>query len=173
MFRRRSDADFAAEIESHLAFEIERLQDEGLGADEARAAARRAFGNVTLRQEQSYERHRWMWFERIVQDARYAVRTWRQAPGLALISVLTIALGTGATTAIFSVVDATLLHPLPYPRADALVSIVDDLPGAGSYDVGLSQPEWLDLQQSGIFENVALAWFDENNLTGTSRPAQV
>jgi len=173
MFRRRPDADFAAEIESHLAFEIERLQDEGLGADEARAAAHRAFGNVMLRREQCYERGRWMWWERIVHDARYAVRTWRNAPGLALVSVLTIALGIGATTAIFSVVDATLLHPLPYPRAEALVSIVDDLPGAGSYDVGLSQPEWLDLQQSGIFENVALAWFDENNLTGASRPAQV
>jgi putative ABC transport system permease protein len=173
MVRRRSDTDFAAEIESHLAFEIERLQDEGLGADEARAAAHRTFGNVTLRQEQCYERGRWMWWERIVQDARYAIRTWRNAPGLALVSVLTIALGIGATTAIFSVVDATLLHPLPYPRPDALVSIVDDLPGAGSYDVGLSQPEWLDLQQSGIFENVALAWFDENNLTGGSRPAQV
>ena len=84
-----------------------------------------------------------------------------------------MALGIGATTATFSVIEATLLHPLPYPQADRLVSVVDDLPGVASYDVGLSQPEWLDLERSGVFDHVALAWFDENNLTGASRPAQV
>ncbi|HEY1910710.1 MAG TPA: ABC transporter permease [Vicinamibacterales bacterium] len=173
MFRRRDADDFAAEVASHLEFEIERLQGEGLSADEARAAARRTFGNLTLSREQFSERRHWRAWDGIVQDARHAVRTWRNAPGFALVSVLTIALGIGATTAIFSVVDVTLLQPLPYPRAEALVSVVDDLPGTGSYDVGLSQPEWLDLDRSGIFENVALAWFDENNLTSASRPAQV
>src|SRR5205823_4839144 len=81
--------------------------------------------------------------------------------------------GIGATTAIFSVLAATLLHPLPYPDPDQLVSIHDDLPGVGSYDVGMSQPEWLDLERSGIFEHVSPAWFDENNLTGASRPTRV
>ena len=108
-----------------------------------------------------------------MQDVRYAARSWRTAPGLALVAALTMALGIGATTAAFSVVDATLLHPLPYPQADRLVSVVDDLPGVASYDVGLSQPEWLDLERLGIFDHIALAWFDENNLTGASRPAQV
>src|SRR5262249_36705462 len=107
------------------------------------------------------------------QDVRYAARSWRTAPGVALAAALTMALGIGATTATFSVVDATLLHPLPYPQADRLVSVVDDLPGVASYDVGLSQPEWLDLERSGVFDHVALAWFDENNLTGASRPAHV
>jgi hypothetical protein len=56
---------------------------------------------------------------------------------------------------------------------ERLVSVIDDLPGVASYDVGLSQPEWSDLERSGIFDHVALAWYDENNLTGASRPAQV
>ncbi len=174
MFRRTRDTDdFSAEIESHLQFEIDRLEHEGLSPDEARAAARRAFGNVALSTERFHESHRWVWWDRLVQDVRYAARSWRTAPGLALVAALTMALGIGATTAAFSVVDATLLHPLPYPQADRLVSVVDDLPGVASYDVGLSQPEWLDLERSGIFDHIALAWFDENNLTGASRPAQV
>src|SRR5262245_35473018 len=174
MFRRPRDPDdFAAEIESHLQFEIDRLQAEGLSTDEARAAARRAFGNVTLSAERFHDSQRWPWWDEVVQDMRYAARSWRAAPGLALVAALTMALGIGATTAMFSVVDATLLHPLPYPHADRLVSVVDDLPGIASYDVGLSQPEWLDLERSGIFDHVAPAWFDENNLTGAARPAQV
>ena len=173
MVRRRDTDDFAAEIESHLTFEAERLEAEGVSANEARAAAHRAFGNVTLATERYYEGHRWAWWDRLRQDLRHAVRMWRRSPGFTAIAILTMALGIGATTAVFSVVDATLLHPLPYPRAQELVSVVDDLPGIGSYDVGLSQPEWLDVQRSGIFDNVAPAWFDENNLTGASRPAQV
>lgn len=174
MFRRTRDtSDFTDEIESHLQFEIERLQAEGLSADEARAAARRAFGNVTLATERFHDAQRWSWWEEAVQDVRYAARSWRSAPGLAFVAALTMALGIGATTAMFSVVDATLLHPLPYPHADRLVSVVDDLPGIASDDVGLSQPEWLDFERSGIFDQVAPAWFDENNLTGAARPAQV
>jgi predicted permease len=174
MFRRRRDPDdFAAEIASHLQFEIDRLQREGLSPDEARAAARRAFGNVALSTERFRESHRWVWWDRLAQDVRYAARSWRTAPGLAIVVTLTMALGIGATTATFSVIEATLLQPLPYPQADRLVSVVDDLPGVASYDVGLSQPEWLDLERSGVFDRVALAWFDENNLTGASRPAQV
>ena len=97
----------------------------------------------------------------------------RKSPGFTAVAVLTIALGIGATTAIFSVVDATLLHPLPYPEPEQLVSIEDDLPGVGARDVGMSEPEWQDLQRSGIFEYVSPAWFDENNLTGSSQPARV
>ena len=111
--------------------------------------------------------------ETFVQDLRYGLRALRQSPGFAAIAILTIALGMGATTAIFSVVDATLLRPLPFPHPERLVSIEDDLPGTGAQDVGMSQPEWEDLQHSGIFENVSPTWFDENNLTGADRPARV
>jgi predicted permease len=174
MFRRRRRLnDFAAEVESHLQLETDRLQDSGLSGDEARLAARRAFGNITVSRERFYEAHRWLWWDRLWHDVRYAARMLRKSPGFTIVAILTMAIGIGATTAIFSVVDATLLHPLPYPEADQLVSVEDDLPGIGSYDVGLSQPEWLDLERSGVFEQIAPAWFDENNLTGSSRPSQV
>jgi hypothetical protein len=97
----------------------------------------------------------------------------RKAPGFSAVAILTIALGIGATTAIFSVVDATLLRPLPYPGPEQLVSIEYDFPGVGTRDVGMSEPEWQDLQHSGIFEYVSPTWFDENNLTGSSQPARV
>ncbi|MFL6552629.1 MAG: ABC transporter permease [Chthoniobacterales bacterium] len=108
-----------------------------------------------------------------MQDLKFALRQLRKSPGFTLIAVITIALGIGATTAIFTVVDATLLKPLPYPQAEQLVTIQDDLPGLGARDVGMSQPEWEDLQRSGIFEYVSPTWFDENNLTGSEQPARV
>jgi predicted permease len=173
--RKRSPNDFAAEIEAHLHLERERLQEEspGLSEDDARAAAHRSFGNVVQAQERFYESGRWLWLDRFWQDVRYGVRVLRKSPEFTAVAVLTIAIGVGATTAIFSVVDATLLHPLPYPESEQLVNIVDDLSGVGAHDVGMAQPEWLDFQRSGIFENVSPAWFDDNNLTGASQPARV
>src|SRR6266853_1209570 len=171
--RKRKLDDFTSEIEAHIQFEIERLRAQGLSEEDARATARRSFGNVMHAEEHFYESARWLGWDHFWQDLRYGLRVLRKAPGFTAIAVLTIALGIGATTAIFSVVDATLLHPLPYPQPEQLVSIEDDLPGVGAQDVGMSQPEWQDLQRSGIFEYVSPTWFDENNLTGSSQPARV
>ena len=96
-----------------------------------------------------------------------------RSPGFAFIAIATMALGVGATTAIFSVIDATLLHPLPYPNPTELVRIDDDLPGVGSTDVGMSIPELRDLQASGIFQYVTLCGFGSVNLTGTAQPARI
>ena len=108
-----------------------------------------------------------------MNDFTFALRQLRKSPGFTLTAVITIALAIGATTAIFTVLDATLLAPLPYPNAEQLVSIQDDFFGLGARDVGMSQPEWQDLQRSGIFEYVSPTWFDENNLTGSEQPARV
>ena len=171
--RNRKLDDFTSEIEAHLQLEIERLQEQGLSADEARAAARRSFGNVTLSRERFYESSRWLGWDHFWQDVRYGLRMLRKSPGFTAIAVLTIALGIGATTAIFSIVDATLLHPLPYPHAEQLVSIVDDLPGVGAQNVGMSVPEWHDLARSGIFEYVCpLGGGGSVNLTGSSQPTR-
>jgi predicted permease len=169
----RKQDDFACEIEAHLQLETERLQEQGLNEQEARCAARRSFGNRTHAEERFYESSRWLWWEHLCQDVRYGVRMLRKSPGFTAIAVLTIALGIGATTAIFSVVDATLLHPLPYSQPEQLVSIQDDLPGVGAQDVGISVPEWQDLQRSGIFDYVSPIGGGDVNLTGGSQPARI
>src|SRR5271155_277320 len=174
MFRRtRKASDFGAEIESHLEMETDRLKERGLSDEDARTEARRAFGNVTRAQERFYEFSRWPAWDPFWQDVRYAARMLRKPPGFTAIAVLTIALGIGATTAIFSVVDATLLHPLPYPHPEQLVSVVDDLPGAGVKDVGISVPEWHDFQRSGIFQYVSPLGGGDTNLTGSSQPTRI
>ena len=174
MFQRnRKASDFGAEIEAHIELETERLREQGLTAEDARTAACRAFGNVTKVQERFYESSHWLWWDHCWQDVRFAARMLRKAPGFTAIAVLTIALGVGATTAIFSVVDATLLHPLPYPQPEQLVTIEDDLPGIGVQDAGISVPEWQDLRRSGIFENVSPVGGGSVNLTGSSQPERI
>lgn len=170
---KRKASDFGAEIEAHIQLETERLREQGLSDEEARKAAHRAFGNVTHAQERFYESGRWLWWDHFWRDIRYASRMLRKAPGFTAVAVLTIALCIGATTAIFSVVDATLLHPLPYPQPEQLVSIQDDLPGVGAQDVGISVPEWQDLQRSGIFDYVSPIAGGDVNLTGSSQPARI
>ena len=171
--RRQFDADLEEEMRLHLELRRQEQLLTGVTPDQAQAAARRRFGNTTYLKEESRISWGWEWFDDLTQDLRYGLRILRKSPGFAAVAILTIALGIGATTAIFSVVDATLLRPLPYPHPEQLVRIQDDLPGVGAQNVGLSQPEWQDLQQSGIFEYVSPTWYDENDLTGPSQPARV
>ena len=171
--RRQFDADLEEEMRLHLELRQQEQFQSGMTADDAQAAARRRFGNATYLKEESHLAWGWEWFESVAQDIRYGLRMQRKSPGFTAVAILTIALGIGATTAIFSVVNATLLHALPYRQADQLVSIEADFPGVGARDVGMSEPEWQDLQHSGIFEHVSPTWFDENNLTGSSQPAHV
>jgi len=174
MFRRkRKMSDFGAEIEAHLQLEKERLREQGMNEADAETAARQAFGNSTRAEERFYESGHALWWDHLCQDVRYGVRMLRRSPGFTAIAVLTIALGIGATTAIFSVVDATLLHPLPYPHPEQLVSVVDDLPGVGAQNVGMSVPEWHDLERSGIFQYVSpMGGGGSVNLTGASQPTR-
>jgi predicted permease len=169
--RKRKLDDFTSEIEAHLQLEIARLREQGLSEEDARATARRSFGNVMQAEERFYESSHWLGWDHFWHDIRYALRMLRKSPGFTAIAVLTMALGIGATTAIFGVVDATLLHPLPFPHPEQLVSIVDDLPGVGALDVGMSVPEWHDLERSGIFQYVApMGGGGSVNLTGASQP---
>ncbi|HET9402169.1 MAG TPA: ABC transporter permease [Candidatus Acidoferrales bacterium] len=169
----QQDERLNREIGHYIASQTEENLRAGLSPAEARRQAVLKFGAVESVKEEYRAEGRWPFFDELVQDSRYALRTLRKSPGFAAVAIATIALGIGATTAIFSVVDATLLHPLPYPHPEQLVRVEDDLSGIGSRDVGMSEPEWQDLQHSGIFQYSSPAWYDDNNLTGASRPARV
>lgn len=171
--RERHTRELADELRTHLEMAQADRVARGESPSDAAANARREFGNVGLVQEIARDRWAGMSFERFAQDVRVALRMLRRAPGFTSVAILTIAVAIGATTAIFSVVDATLLHPLPYPHPEQLVRIEDDLLGVGARDVGMSTSEWKDLERSGVFEHVSPTWFDDNNLTGLSRPQRV
>jgi predicted permease len=173
-FRRsRTENDLEEELQSHIETRAHDLIRAGWDSTTARRQARIEFGSPENFKEECREAIAGNFIDILLQDVRFSLRMLRKSPGFAAIVVLTIALGIGATTAIFSVVDATLLKPLPYSHPEQLLSIESDLPGINAHDIGMSQPEWQDLQQSGIFEYVSPTWFDENNLTGSSQPARV
>ena len=120
---RKRNADLERELETDLELEEEEQRESGVPAEEARYAARRAFGNAALIREQTHEAWGWAHLERFGQDARYAFRQLLKSPGFAFVVMATLALGIGATTAIFTLVYDVMLRPLPFPQADRLVTI--------------------------------------------------
>jgi hypothetical protein len=123
---------------------------------EARRQARLKLGAAEAIREDHHAEQSLPLIENLVLDLRYAVRMLVRSPGFSFIAIATMALGIGATTAIYSVIDATLLHPLPYPHSAELVRVQDDLPVVGAQGVGISVPEWRDLESSGIFQSAAI-----------------
>ena len=130
-WRKRKTSDFGDEIQSHIQLEAERLREQGLNEEDARTAARRAFGNVMQAQERFYESHRWLWFDHLWQDVRFAFRVLRKSPGFTAVAVLTLALGIGANTAIFSLIDTVILQLLPVERPHELVQVLRVNPSRG------------------------------------------
>jgi predicted permease len=171
--RRSTDQRLREEIAGHLAFQTEENLRAGMSPAEARRQARLKLGAAEAIREDHHAEQSLPFVENLFQDLRFAVRMLLRSPGFSLIVIATMALGVGATTAIYSVIDATLLHPLPYPHPSELVRIEDDLPGVGAEDVSVSVPEWKDLENSGIFQSVALDYFNPVNLTGSAQPTRV
>ena len=123
--RKRSAKDFAEEIKAHLELEADELHSEGLSSKEARRKARSEFGNVGTAREQFYMKDRWAGLDRLFRDVRFASRSLPKSPGFAATAILTLALGIGANTAIFTLVHAILLKNLPVVDPKALVRVGD------------------------------------------------
>ena len=115
--------DLAAEMREHLEEKTEQFERDGMSREEAVSAARRAFGNPVLIEERGREAWQWPRLESFLSDAKFALRQLRRSPGFALTAILTLALGIGANTAIFTLIDSIMLRPLPYPHQERLVSI--------------------------------------------------
>jgi predicted permease len=172
--RRSTDQRLQEEIAEHLVFQTEENLRAGMSPTEARRQAAIRLGGAEAIREHHGDEQSLPFFENLLFDLRYAVRMLLRSPGFSFIAIATIALGVGATTAIYSVVDATLLHPLPYPNPAELVRVQDDLPGVGAQGVGISVPEWRDLESSGIFQSVAITGRGANvNLTGSAQPLRL
>jgi predicted permease len=129
--RRRLFNDLSAEIQEHLEEKTEELVASGMPREEAAAAARREFGNLTLMEEDSRLVWKWPSLENFLMDVRFGARTLRKSLAFTAIAVLTLALGIGANTAIFSLVNGILLVSLPYPKAEQLVSVTGAYPQGG------------------------------------------
>jgi predicted permease len=171
---RSSDQRLREEMTEHLALQMEENLRAGMTPAEARRQARLKLGAGAAIREDYHTEQSIPFIENLLFDLRYAARMLMRSPGFSFIAIATMALGIGATTAIYSVIDATLLHPLPYRNPAELVRIVDDLPGVGAQGVGISVPELRDLESSGIFQSAAITGTGANvNLTGSAQPLRL
>jgi predicted permease len=169
--------DISVSIQEHLEEKIHELTQDGMSQEEAARAARREFGNVVLLEERSREVWQWPTLESLWADTKYAARQLRKSPGFALTAIVTLALGIGANTAVFSVINTILFHPLPYKDPSRLVLVSETIPLLGKDEVGMSAAEYADYQrQNRVFgETAAFTNFygDAFNLTGSGQPMRV
>ena len=176
LLRRRKPADdLADEIRAHLAMEEQENREMGMEPEEAHYAALRRFGNVVLAEERSREMWAWNWVETLRQDFRDALRQLRSNASFTAVVVLTLALGIGANTAVYSLVDSILMRPLPYRSPERLVVVSESVPQMGyRNEIGMAAGEYLDYRdRNRAFVETAAYESDQFNLTGAGTPLRV
>ena len=154
--RRRSKEDFAQEIEAHLELEADELKSEGLTGEEARRRAKVEFGSVQRSRERFHLRNRVEWLDNLARDLRFMVRQMFRNPGFAATAILVLALGIGASVAIFAFVDAALIKPLPYRQPDRIVAVFESVTGCPLCNV--SYPNFRDWRKHDLPFSSVQAW---------------
>ncbi len=169
--RKRVLEDLDQDIRDHLDRETQDNIERGMSPEEARYAAMRKFGNVTRVKEDTREVWTLVWLEQLVEDIRFGLRLLRRSPGFTVVAVLTLALGIGANTYIFSMVDALVLRPMEFSDPGRLMALWERIPGAGIERNELSPANFLDWKrQNHVFDHMgAQGWWDAN-LGGVSNP---
>ena len=167
------DRDLAAEIELHLEEKIDELMAAGMTRPAAVAAARRAFGSVTRVREDSRDVWRWRLAHDLVSDVRYALRQLRRTPSFAAAAILTLAIGIGANSAIFSVVNAVVFRPLPFHQPAAIVSVRSMNVRVAPQPSNLSYFTFFEFRRAAVFERIASYRDAGLTLTGRDLPVQL
>jgi putative ABC transport system permease protein len=172
--RERADHELDEEIRTHLALETEEKIWEGYSQADARAMARRRFGNQALLMEDTRDVWSFRSVETFLQDLRFAIRMFLKRPGLTSVLILTIALGIGFNSALFSVVNTLLLNPLPFPNADRLIIAWTRSAKTNTMRMGATPEEFGEWRmQSQSFEGVAAKTGTLFNLSGTDEPERI
>jgi predicted permease len=178
-FRNRRYDDISVSIQEHLDERIDELTEQGMSRDEAERTVRRDFGNVTLLRERSREVWQWQRLESLLVDLKHVCRRLRRSPGFAVTVVLTLAIGIGANTAVFSVLNSVLIRPLPYHEPQQLVSMHLNAPGAPGLanfrdELRLSPSMYLTFAgHNRTFQSVGVWLPGTASITGIAQPEQV
>jgi len=177
--RKRRYDDVAVSIQEHIDERADELMEAGMPRDEAEQAARREFGNVALLKERSREVWQWQRVESLLADLKHVCRRLGRSPGFAITVVLTLAIGIGANTAVFSVLNSVLLRPLAYPEPQELVSLHLNAPGAPGLaefrsELRLSASMYFTFtRHNRVFQSLGIWGPGTASITGLARPEQV
>jgi len=171
--RKQREEELDEELRSHLRMAAQERMEQGETAEQARASAQREFGNVGLVKEVTRDMWGWNFWETFAQDVRYSLRQLKRNPGFNAVAIITLALGIGATTAIFTVVNGVLLRPLPYPHPEELVAVQEILGEYGQNPYAWNREFAAWRKQSRTLSLVAAYMDFEANFTGSGEPERI
>ena len=172
--RRRRYDDLSVSIQEHIEERTDELVEEGMPRAQAEQSARREFGNVTLIQEHSREAWQWPTIESIWADLKFALRQLMRSPGFTISALLTLGLGIGANTAVFSIVNAVMFRPLPYAQSEQLVSIQSKSTARVPSPGPVSYPNFFDWRsRNTVFDRIVAYHDDEFTLSGSGEAEHI